>query len=269
MNLSFDLSPLRRSRLFILAYMIAIMTLASSIAKLFLPDSSIEQRVLEPFNFVRSYPFDRAFSVANAPGAATPIQQAASASAATLTGLKIKAIYAEQDKSGFIVLEDSGKLVFVATGENIRGYTLKEVEAKRAIFELGGISYELKLIEKEFDVTIGSEANSDTPQVKQSVTKDELARYKTNTRLIWDNIGIKPISENGTFKEFRVTFVKHGSVFADLGLQAGDVIKEVNGIAMNGYAAAMRIYNDIDKIDLLKLTIMRNNQEKELRYEIR
>jgi general secretion pathway protein C len=101
------------------------------------------------------------------------------------------------------------------------------------------------------------------------VTRDEIERYRQDARLIWDNIGILPVSENGDFKEFRVTFVAPGSVFAQLGLQEGDVLKEANGIKLDGYAAALRLYAEIDRMDAFKLVIERNNQTRELEYEIR
>jgi type II secretion system protein C len=249
--------------------MAAAMALCSSIARVFLPADSIETANAESFNFFRAYPVDRAFGIRNAAGAAAPVASGAQTGAATLTGLTIKAIYAEKDKSGFIVLNDGGSLIFVSVGESIRGYTLTEVEARRAIFSLGGIIYELRMEEKALEVRTTQVGEAQAPQTKRVVTRDEIRRYMEEPSMIWNNIGITPVSENGKFKEFLVTFVAPNSVFSELGLRAGDTLKSVNGVELDSYAAAMKLYSDIGTIEFLRLIIVRNSQTRELSYEIR
>lgn len=274
MNLTFDAIPhIWRARGVAFMFIAASFMLAASVSKLFLPTESVETSVAMPFNYSKTYPFERAFAIRNAQNSSSAAQLggAQSAGNATLTGLKIKAIYAEADKSGFVVIDDGQTLTFVSVGETIRGYTLSQVEAKRALFVRGGVNYELALIETTPDarvITPADEQPREAIQRKQEITKDELKRYKTDSSLIWANIGIAPVSERGRFREFKVTFVKEDSVFAELGLQAGDILKSVNGIELNGYAAAMRLYSEIDKMDQFRLSIERNKQTKELIYEI-
>ncbi|MDR3162241.1 MAG: hypothetical protein LBT81_00060 [Helicobacteraceae bacterium] len=271
MNIRFDrITPLWKTRLLLFGYMAAAMVLCSSIARIFLPVDSVETADAEPFNFFRAYPVDRAFALRNTAGATPPaISGGAQTGAATLTGLTIKAIYAEKDKNGFIVLDDGGSLTFVSVGESIRGYTLTEVEARRAIFSRGGVIYELRMEEKALEIKTTRTGDPETPQKKRVVTRDEIKRYMEEPAMIWNNIGITPVSENGKFKEFLVTFVAPNSVFSELGLRAGDKLKSVNGIELDGYAAAMKLYSDIGTIGFLRLIIVRNNQTRELSYEIR
>ncbi|MDR2638205.1 MAG: hypothetical protein LBC09_00025 [Helicobacteraceae bacterium] len=275
MSAIFDrLSPAWQIRFAAFGFLCASLALASAIAKLFLPDSSIERAFSAPFNFVRSYPLERALGIGSAANS-QDMQGALSQGAATLTGLKLKAIYAENDKNGFVVIDEGAKLTFVGVGEILRGYTLSAVESKKAIFAKDGATYELSLEDqtREARVVASSQRNisvtADAQQTKRLIGRDELAKYRQNVRLIWDNIGIAPINENGKFKEFRVTFVARDSVFHELGLQAGDVLKSANGIELDGFAAAMRLYAKIDEIDRFTMTIVRNNREKELVYEIR
>ncbi len=63
-------------------------------------------------------------------------------------------------------------------------------------------------------------------------------------------------------------WVKEKSVFEKLGLIKGDVITAVNGQKLKSVSQVFKLYNNMDKLDSLKLTIMRDNQEKELEYEI-
>ncbi|MDR0664144.1 MAG: hypothetical protein LBF86_01295 [Helicobacteraceae bacterium] len=274
MSAIFDrLSPAWQIRFAAFGFLCASLMLAAAIARLFLPGSSIEKAFTAPFNFVQSYPLERALGLSDAISPQSR-QGDASSGAATLTGVKLKAIYSENDKNGFVVIDEGTKLVFVGIGETLRGYTLSALESKKAVFAKDGVNYELSLDEQTREARLISAPQSqsgaiDAKQQKRLVERDELARYRQNPRLIWDNIGIAPINENGKFKEFRVTFVAKNSVFSELGLQAGDVLKSANGVELDGFAAALRLYAKIDEMDSFRLTIIRNNQVRELAYEIR
>jgi type II secretion system protein C len=275
MSAIFDrLSPAWQIRFAAFGFLCASFMLAAAIAKLFLPESSIEKAFSAPFNFVRSYPLERALGIGDSITPQSLTNAPSQGSAASLSGLKLKALYAEGDKTGFVVIDDGKSLTFVSVGENLRGYTLTAVESKKAIFAKDGANYELRLDEQTREARVAanprvSAGAIDAPQRKRVVERGELERYRQDPRKIWDSIGIAPITENGKFKEFRVTFVARDSVFSELGLQAGDVIKNANGVELDGYAAALRLYAEIDKMDSFRMTIVRNNQLKELAYEIR
>lgn len=266
-------SPLWVRRLVVFAFLAAAFTLAASLSRLFLPQTSVEKRVFTPFNYFRPYPLDRAFAISDAPAVSAP---AAAASVNLLTAIKIKGIYAEGGGKGFVVVEEGRTVLFLNHGEVYKGYTLQKVEARRAVFMKDAQPYELLLEEKTPAARVvaapparPAAGGGDTQQVLRALPKTEIDRYRQDARLIWDNIGINPVTENGQFKEFRVTFVAKGSVFEQLGLQAGDVLKTANGIELDGYAAALRLYSEIDKMEAFRLTILRNNQIRELDYEIR
>ncbi len=265
-------------RLMVLAFIAATLHLSAAIARLFLPGESLEKPHSEPVNYYRNYPFDRAFAIEDAPREKAPEPEPTQVY--QLTALEVKGIYAKPDGTGFVVVQEGRNVHFIDHGESFQGYTLKRVEARRALFERQGRQYELKLKEVGAEAQVrpaqtrqsaarGRSASADTPQLMRNVPRDEIERYRQDARLIWDNIGILPVTENGDFKEFRVTFVANGSVFEQLGLQAGDVLKEANGIRLDGYAAALRLYAEIDRMESFRLVIERNNQIRELEYEIR
>lgn len=265
------LSGIWMKRFWVLAYMAALFSLAATIGRLYLPSESLHKQVDTAFNYFRPYPLDRAFAITDAPASEAP---KAAGTINLLTAIKVKGIYAEGNGNGFVVAEEGKNIIFINKGESFKGYTLDRVESRRALFSKAGKPYELRLEEttpaaKVVAAPRAQTAPIDTPQTIQAVPKSEIDRYRKDARLIWDNIGINPVTENGQFKEFRVTFVAKGSVFEQLGLQAGDVLKTANGIELDGYAAALRLYSEIDKMEAFRLTIVRNNQIKELDYEIR
>jgi len=192
-----------------------------------------------------------------------------------LDAIKLKSIYRSKSLS-FVTALDAKELKFINIGDTFKGYKLLRVLSKSAIFTRGNKEYEVKLtkeddekFKKSVKTTKSKETKKiDTVQKKTNVTRDEIKEYKKDLNKIWSNIGIKEYKENGQFKGFIITFVKKGSVFEDLGLQKNDILLKANGIKLRSYRDAFKLYKQIDKIKVFKLVILRNNEEKELEYEI-
>ncbi|MDQ7068989.1 MAG: PDZ domain-containing protein [Sulfurimonas sp.] len=67
---------------------------------------------------------------------------------------------------------------------------------------------------------------------------------------------------------FKVNRIKANSKMATLGLQKGDVITKANNIELKSFKDALDLYKKIDKIETISLVILRNNQEREIIYDI-
>ena len=65
-----------------------------------------------------------------------------------------------------------------------------------------------------------------------------------------------------------ITYIKSGTIFSRLGLKAGDTIKSINNNPLKSYADAFGVYYKIENTKALKITILRENKERELEYEI-
>ena len=191
-----------------------------------------------------------------------------------LDNLKLKAVYAEEGR-GFIVVEDKGKSEFIGLNEEFNGYKLVEIHPKKGVLTRDGNRYELSMEEEKVPLYREKKAEKkaelpagETVQAMKSVPRSEIAKYRKDMSMIWSNIGLKEYKANGVLDGFVVTFVKKGSVFEQLGLQKDDVLKAANGTPLKSFRDALKVYKSIDKISSLKLTIMRNNEEKELEYDI-
>jgi len=67
---------------------------------------------------------------------------------------------------------------------------------------------------------------------------------------------------------FKVRFVRKGSPFEKLGLKRGDIIRTINGEPIVDYATPMRMLKSAESIDDLSITVERNHEEQELKYEV-
>lgn len=235
-----------------------------TIAGLFLPDTSIEFAPMGQRNNYYSFNLSKSFAMVED----EPIEEAPTSSQASIAGLTLKAVYARSNGDGFVLLVDTSSQSFViARGEKYGEYVLDRVLSKRAIFVKDGDKYVLEMPDDAIAVST-SPINSQTRVRTKRVRREEIEVYKKNPSRIWSSIRIEPHEEYGNISGFDVLWVKKGSVFSKLGLQAGDRIIRGNNTELRSISDAFMLYKDIDKIKTLKLTVLRGNTQKDLEYEI-
>ncbi len=189
--------------------------------------------------------------------------------------LILKGLYGSRF-NGFAILakkEAPKKTTIVGIGEVYVGYKLKEIELRQVIFTKSGKEYVLVLEDK---VSKSSSKVSRVSKVRRggddsaprSVTKADINVYSKNPSKIWKEIAIAPLKKDGKIVGFKVNRIKKGSKMAELGLKKGDIIIEANNIKLKSFRDALALYKKIDKIKTISLVILRNNEEKEIIYEI-
>jgi len=196
-----------------------------------------------------------------------------------LSSLELKAIYKTSKNGsdgGFIVALDNTKgkrSVFIKMLSEYNGYTLKELTNEKATFERNGQKYKLEFKKKKSSSLIQEPIARPNRQkysddVIRAVSKSEVHKYTKDFKSIWKSISIKEVKQNGKIDGFKVTSIKQGTIFDKLGLKKDDIIISVNNKPMKSYASAFKIYKDVKTMTSLKITVKRNNQTKDLEYEI-
>jgi len=232
-----------------------------------LPHFGVDKTKEYSINLYKRYPLAKAFGlkVIKKVPVKKPVYQ--------LTNLKLKAIYSE-GKNGVIAIEEKGKLIFLSTGESFKGYKLIEVKPDSAIFEKEGKHYELKLQEKnlkgKFSISLEEQMLYNPEEVKFAVLKRDIDKFKRHFTDIWKNISIQEQIDPKTKRltGFKVTRINKDSIFGKIGLQKGDIIIGANNKTFHSYSDVLRLYNNIDKYNSVKITIIRNKEKKDLEYEI-
>lgn len=195
-----------------------------------------------------------------------------------IDNLILMAIYGEE-KRGFIVFAETkspNNAQILSLNQEYKGYKLTYIKQISAILEKDGKAYELAFKEAPNTIPIQKRVSAPPPKVEhlgdtdvlRAVKRKDVMYYAKNFDAIWKNIAIEEIVKNGKIEGFRVVSVKKNSIFAQLGLLRGDIIKSVNNKPLKSYADAFGIYNNIKDYESLKIDIIRNNQKKELEYEI-
>jgi general secretion pathway protein C len=258
------ISPLLIKRIILIGIIAAVIKVLMLGVLYILPHQGKDMIVVEESSLYQSYKPSKVFAMR---GKKAPVVK--KVPVYKLDNLNLQGLY-DDPKNPFIAVEENKKITLVGLNEMFKGYKLIDVKADRAIFEKSGRNYELIFKEKAMKSGAISEAEPEIIQDDSAVfiKRKEIKHYAKNFDAIWKNIKIKEIIRDKRLQGFRVTWVKKDSLFAKLGLMKGDIITGVNGKKLKSVSQVFKIYNNMDKLDSLKLTITRDNQEKELEYEV-
>lgn len=105
-----------------------------------------------------------------------------------------------------------------------------------------------------------------------SISRQELNGYlKDLPNLLQQATAVPNIvpGSGGEVDGFRMIAIEPDSVFTQIGLQSGDVIKGVNGEKVNSPAKAMELYNSLRNEGKIELEIERNGKVESLNFSIR
>lgn len=192
-------------------------------------------------------------------------------SVANINTIILTGLYGKGNNGFAIVAKKSlpAKTSVIGVGESYEGYKLKSIQIYSVTFEKNSKEYTVQMEKKEKLETKNYVSAQETQENFHAVQKADINFYRNNPTKLWNDIAINEVFQGKKITGFRVDRVKPNSKMAQLGLQKGDVIIRANNIELNSYKAAMDLYKNIDKIDALELVVLRNNQEKEIVYEIR
>ncbi|MCK4973805.1 MAG: PDZ domain-containing protein [Sulfurimonas sp.] len=184
----------------------------------------------------------------------------------SITNMILKGLYGTKSKGYIIVAMKSNlkETAILGIGENYQGYLLKSISSSSAMFEKDGAKFVLDIegsrkIKNIIDRKVYTKSN---------IAKEDISYYAKNPKEIFKEISISENKDGKNPKGFKVTKVNKNSKIYALGLRVGDVIIKVNNVTLNSYKDALGIYENIDKLDMMQIVLMRNNQEVELVYEI-
>lgn len=194
--------------------------------------------------------------------------------------LKLTGIVAS-DRGGFALISVNGQEqtpFFV--GENVVGNAvLDTVLTDRVILQRGSVKESL-LLSDDFDssglpginTTAGPGLHAVKPEITQltnnrfSVQRNDVTKQLERPDFLRQAL-IVPYKKGG----FIVRHMQKGSLYEDLGLKKNDVIKNVNGNAVNNMNDVMALYKMIENIDSVpsvRIEVMRNGQSQMLEYQL-
>ncbi len=239
----------------------------------YLPDETVELKLKSNYQpQYKRYDFKNMIQQSRSQTTGTTQEQSSTSSGISITNMILKGLYGTQKKAFVIVAMRSNpkKTEIIAIGESYKGYTLRSITPKSAIFEKGKKDYvlEFEKPKKGAVITKVKKRSYNDEESQREVTRSDIEYFAKNPAQIWKDISIVEVKEGRKIKGFKITKINPNSKFATLGLQKGDVIIKANNVTLESYRDAIEIYKNINKLDTIAIVVKRNNQEKELVYEI-
>ena len=126
----------------------------------------------------------------------------------------------------------------------------------------GSIKITKELIENTPTIIRNSRVNKRTSLAQ--ISKTTIAPLSQFGTKLADTIRPTPYFSDGAQLGYRVYPGSNRKQFMSLGLLSGDLITNVNGVALNDAQKAMTIFQEIENENQVSLTIIRNNETQKI-----
>ncbi len=184
----------------------------------------------------------------------------------------LKGVYIDK-KSAYAIIKLKKRkdgIKIVSKGENFNGYKVSDIYPKRVFLKKNGKTYILYL----------EKADLNNPNIKQTpissknmpivLNSSDVYDYVEHFDRIWKEIKIDDVRKSGKLKGFIIRWIKKDSIFTKIGLKKGDIIIKVNDRILKSYKDAFDYYEKLKRreISVLRLSVIRDNKEREIEYEL-
>jgi len=267
------------SLIFILSIIISIKVIWIVVSILFLPKSG--ENYHEPSRVKKLYYRVHFTSKSNVITEEERKKQQMAKTVNSMKGYRLLGLYHNVAKKVLVItVEKANKTTVLSKGEVIDGFKLISAGEDYVIFKKSSKSFKLSLskITKQMKRVSGS-SHKETNKIKNStivesetgvkeIPRTLLSSYIKDSDKIWKDIAIVQNKKNGVSDGFKINYVKEGSDFEKLGLKRDDILVEINAEPLNSLSTAMKLFNEINNIENLTLTVIRNGKREEIEYEI-
>lgn len=209
-----------------------------------------------------------------------PVRQPAPVDAPdTRLRLTLSGIFASEDESEAraIIGDERGKEQSYAIGDSLPGNVkLSAIHSDRVILERNGRYETLRLPRdrKGGGVPAVSHRNA-RPVARNNSAVDRnaaLQRYKSeikkNPSSFMNYVRATPARENGQFIGFRLQAGRQRGVLNELGLQPGDIVTGINGIAIDNPAKGMEAMRALGEGQNVNVTLLRGGEEVSMNFTL-
>lgn len=107
----------------------------------------------------------------------------------------------------------------------------------------------------------GQQSSVDLGAVRQSILQDP--------GRLGDMVRAAPVNDNGRFMGYRLTPQGNARLFEQIGLQKGDIVTSVNGIAIDRPDKGLTVLQDLVKAEQVSVTLLRNGTEITVEHSLR
>jgi general secretion pathway protein C len=176
--------------------------------------------------------------------------------------------------TGYAVIEESAgkKQGLFKVGDSIQDAVVERIRRGEVILKIGG-KYE-KLTMDEAAQTRAAGLKDDAGPATETastipVSRDMVEGSLSNINQLLTQVRVRPHFSDGLPDGLAVSHIRPDSIFAQLGLKNGDVVKGVDGKEIKSPNDIFRFYNSLKSGSAISVDVLRRGQLQTLRYSFR
>ncbi len=181
------------------------------------------------------------------------------------------AIAADNPKTAHAIIADASgnEHVYFINASLPGGATVQQIQPDRVILSRGGQLEVLRLPREGQGSGSAGRAVSPSfrpPEAKAEANVQELVAQ--NAAGFLDVVRPQPFMPNGQLKGYRIYPGPNRQQFTALGLRAGDLVTEINGVALNNPAQGMEVFRSLGDASQVAVTVERDGQPQVLSLDM-
>jgi general secretion pathway protein C len=118
-------------------------------------------------------------------------------------------------------------------------------------------------------VSTGPPAAVGGGQIKKVLDRREVEQALNDLPKLLSQARAAPVLANGAITGFRLDYIAPTSFYEKIGLQYGDILKQVNGVEIKDPGTMLSLFQQLRNEKSVKLDILRNNQRATMMFDIR
>jgi len=123
----------------------------------------------------------------------------------------------------------------------------------------------------EAGLTTPAAANApirNTSGSRYAISRAEVDKARSNLGELMKQARMEPHVVNGKTDGFEVKMLRPNTIFTSLGLQLGDIVKQVNGLSLDSPEKALQIFQQLREAQHIVVAVIRDNAPLSLEYNL-
>jgi general secretion pathway protein C len=181
-------------------------------------------------------------------------------------------VVARRPQASVAILRAGGRSRVVAVGETAFGGRVAAIDGRSVVLDFDGLRTELRL-----SAGASPPALAATPPAAPTGPADALTmerrqveqRLALETSRILAETSLVPVQEGSQVSGFAITRMPEGTLLTDAGLRPGDIVTEVNGVAIDSLATLIGLWPRLQNETTLRAVVLRGGQPVTLTVSLR
>lgn len=152
----------------------------------------------------------------------------------------------------------------VRIGEKVGDFEVVDIKKNSIVLKKGN---ERKTLSYSIE-SLSSPSGKSFQVQKTEFSKREIERLTNDPGVLFQEIRLRPVVEEGKTRGFAFDWIKQGSIFERAGVRQGDVLQAINNIEIKSGEDAFRILQALRNEPSLKVTLLRGGQNIDINLRI-